>query len=129
MPVKAFSSPPFDVKIRIKEEELEIVATLLNPILKSNYTDTYHSDMSKTRQFNDRALLIFALPDGWDIIKKISISDVIAEGKSIKHRLIGYAVESDGRKSYLHIQIDLPSSGYMQSQFRQKGAMIRLIAK
>jgi len=129
VPIKAFASPPFDLKIKIKEEELEIVATLLNPILKSTYTDTYQSDMSKTRQFNDRALLIFALPEGWDIIKKVSISDVTVESKSIKHRMIGYAVEAEGNKSYLHIQIDLPSSGYMQSQFRQKGAMIRLIAK
>ena len=129
VPAEAFSSPPFDVKIRIKEEELEIVAILVNPILKSTYTDTYHSEMSETRQFNDRALLVFTLPDGWDIIKKISISDVTGDGKSIKHRLVGYAVESDGKKSILHIQIDLLSSGYMQSQFRQKGAMIRLIVK
>lgn len=129
VPFKAFTSPPFDVKIRIKEEELEIVATLVNPILKSTYTDTYHSEMSETRQFNDRALLVFALPEGWDIIKKISISDVTVDGNSIKHRLVGYAVESDGKKSILHIQIDLLSSGYMQSQFRQKGAMIRITAK
>ena len=129
VPIKAFSSPPFDLKITKKEKELEIVATLVNPMLKSTYTDTYQSDMSKTRQFNDRALLVFALPEGWDIVEKISILDVIVDGKSLKYRLIGYAVESDGRKSYLHIQIDLPSSGYMQSQFRQKGAMIRLTAK
>jgi len=82
-------------------------------MLKSTYTDTYQSDMSKTRQFNDRALLLFPLPEGWDIVKKVSVSDVTCNGKSIKHRLVGYAVESDGKKPYLHIQIDLPSSGYM----------------
>jgi len=85
--------------------------------------------MSITKQFNDRALIVFGLPNGWDTVKKVSISDVTVNGKSIKHKLIGYAVERDGKISILHIQIDLPSSGYMQSPFRKKGARIRLRAK
>jgi len=129
VPIKAFSSKPFDIKTSIKDGELEIVATLVNPVLKSTYTDTYHSDMSITQQFNDRALLFFGLPNGWDTVKKVSISDVTVNDKLIKHKLVGYAVERDGKVSMLHIQIDLPSSGYMQSPFRKKGARIKLRAK
>jgi hypothetical protein len=121
--------PPFRVEVTEEGDGLRITATLNNPQLKSTYTDTYHADLAADPNlFNDRALLAVDLPAGWSSVSKVGVLGVDAGGKSVRHRLVGYAVESDGDRHTLHVQVDVPTSGYMESPFRVAGATVRLRA-
>lgn len=125
---EAFANPPFEITVSSNDpDQLQIRAELSNPQLKSEFTDTYHADLSANKQqFNDRGLLIIDLPEGWQTVGSVEVSQVRAAGQEIPHRLLSYAVETEGDRKRLHVQVDLPSTGYMQSPFRQKGATIEL---
>ena len=125
---RAFTEPAFEVKLRPDgTNTCRATATLKNTNLKSTFTDTYFSDLSSVPNlFNDRALLTCRVPEGWNGVKQIEVLEVKANGTSIKGRLQGFAVEEDAGRRLLHVQIDLPTKGYMQSDFRAPGATVEL---
>ncbi|QDT43852.1 hypothetical protein Pan241w_39560 [Gimesia alba] len=125
---EAFTKPPFEVTTSlISSDQFQITALLSNTQLKSEFTDTYHSDLSSNKQlFNDRALIVVDLPEDWKEISSVEVSSARAAGQDIQNRLLGYTVETEGQRQRLHIQVDLPTTGYMQSAFRQKGSKIVL---
>lgn len=119
--------PPFSVEVVRKDEEtLSVTAVVTNPHLRATYTDTYHADLSETNQFNDRAWIVLPLPEGWKEVSEVSVDRVESEGKAIRHRLIGFAVEEEGAVHQLHIQVDLPSTGYMTGPMRREGSKLCL---
>ena len=126
----AFTEPPFEISTAaIGSDQLRITAVLTNTKLKSEYTDTYHADLaSNKRLFNDRALITVELPDGWEEVGAVDVSSVRASGRELQHRLVGYVVEADKRIRRLHVQVDMPTTGYMESPFRQGGATVVLSA-
>jgi hypothetical protein len=126
----AFSSAPFSIAQKEKDGALHVTATLANPSLKSSYTDTYHADLARDKNlFNDRALIVADLPQGWNNVSGVEVVCVKAGGQAMQHRLVGYGVERDGEKRRLHAQVDVPSHGYMQSPFRVVGAEVELKVK
>ncbi len=122
-----FAEAPFEVKLEPGAEVLRVKATLKNTTLKATYTDTFYSDMSSVPNlFNDRALIACKLPEGWDAASKVEVLGVAAKGKPIKSRLVGFALEKEGKERWLHVQVDVPTSGYMQSDFRNAGSTVEL---
>jgi hypothetical protein len=121
----AFATPPFKVDVKADGDSLRITATLANAALKSSFTDTYWSDLSRDPNlFNDRALFVADLPRGWGAVGGVEGVEVNAGGQRMKQRLVGYAVEVAGDRRRLHVQVDVPSEGYMTSPFRVAGATI-----
>jgi len=125
-----FTKPPFDVSLAvIDSDQLIITATLTNTKLKSEYTDTYHADLASNKQlFNDRALIIVDLPDGWEDVERVNVMSVRLGEHESPHRLVGHVVEEDDDVRRLHVQVDVPTTGYMQSRFRQSSATVVLKA-
>jgi hypothetical protein len=121
------TKPPFDIAMKAQAASLHVTATLANPKLKSSYTDTYHADLSRNPNlFNERALIVVDLPKGWDSVGGVQVMSAAAGQQSLQHRLVGYALETDGTRRRLHVQVDLASDDYMQSAFRTAGAKIDL---
>lgn len=123
-----FLPAPFSIKTTEKADALSVVATLTNPDLKSTFTDTFYNDLNPQAPFNDRALLIVDLPDGWNSVTAVQRVSVNARGKSIPHRLVGFAVERDGERFRLHVQIDVSAQGFQQSALRTRGATVEFSA-
>ena len=121
----ALTAPPFRIVVQADGPSARITATLINPLLKSTYTDTYCSDLSADKtSFNDRALIVAELPADWQSIKGVTVLNVMAGGKMLEHRLRGYAFDASTHRSYA--QVDMPSDGFMQSPFRVAGASVEL---
>ncbi|MFK7777849.1 MAG: hypothetical protein QM501_06960 [Gimesia sp.] len=124
----AFTNPPFEsTALEIGNDQLRITAVLRNTKLKSEYTDTYHADLSSNKRlFNDRALITVELPESWNEVGSVEVSWVKVGGQDLQHRLLGYVVEANEKTHRLHVQIDMPTTGYMKSRFRQAGATVVL---
>ncbi len=127
----AFTKPPFKTDVEADGDSLRVNATLANFALLSTYTDTYWADLSRDENlFNDRALIVADLPPSWHSVGGVEVESVSAGGKSMKPRLVGYAVEEQAGEQAntrrLHVQVDVPSVGYMQSPFRVAGARVVL---
>jgi hypothetical protein len=125
---EAFTAEPFDVSlVESGDDRLQITAVLANTKLLSTYTDTYHADLAANKQqFNDRALVVAQLPAGWDRVDEVRVVEVEAGGEPLEHRLVGHAVEQDGGVCKLHVQVDVPTVGYMSSRFRRPGSRVVL---
>ena len=52
--------------------------------------------------------------------------DAQAGGQELPHRLVGQVVEVDQGIRRLHVQVDVPTTGYMQSRLRRAGATVIL---
>jgi len=128
VPMKAFSGAPFETALaRSPDGAWTLTATLRNDALKATFTDTYYSDMSAVpNQFNDRARLAVELPENLSSVASVEVLRAEASGKSLKHRLVGWAVEEDAGKRILHVQVDVPTTAYMESEFRHEGAQLEL---
>ncbi|HET6882454.1 MAG TPA: hypothetical protein VFI31_19970 [Pirellulales bacterium] len=124
-----FLPGPFSVVSHEEGGRLKIQATVSNPDLKSTFTDTFYNDLNPQAPFNDRALFRVELPAGWERVSAVNGIRVTAAGKTVPHRLIGYAVERDGRHSWLHAQIDVPAEGFQQSPLRAEGSTVELVAE
>jgi hypothetical protein len=125
---QAFTPPPWEIALTPAGEKIwKIVATLRNTDLKSTFTDTYHGDLAgDPNLFNDRALITCDLPDRCGGVKEVRVVRVAAGGATLRSRLIGFAVETDAGARRLHVQVDVPTTGYMQSALRQAGALVEL---
>jgi hypothetical protein len=120
----------FSIKTTEEEGHLRVTATVANPDLKSTFTDTYFNDLAPQQApFNDRALLIAELPEGWDSVSGVEVGNVSSRGKTVPHRLVGYALERDGNHRRLHIQIDVAAQGFQQSALRVAGAAVEFVVK
>jgi len=126
--MRPFTDPPFDVVCSAQGQALQVAAVLKNLKLKSTFTETYYSEMSVTRQFNDRAQVTCNLPDGWAAVSDIEKLSVTAGGRALAAKLVGFGVEKDREANLLHVLIDLPSTGYQDGPFRKAGAKIRFFA-
>jgi len=124
-----FLPAPFSTNTTEHGGNLRVTATLANPDLKSTFTDTYYNDLNPQAPFNDRALVMVELPEGWGTVSNVEVIGVDARGKALPNRVVGYAVEQDDRHYKLHVQIDVPAQGFQQSAFRVKGATIELVVK
>lgn len=121
----AFTAPPFRVEVKNVDSSLAITATVQNPALKSTFTDTFFSDLSRDKmQFNDRAWIAADLPADWKRVGSVAVARVTADGKAVPHRLVGYAYDADHRR--LYVQVDVASEGFMQSPIRTAGAAVEL---
>jgi hypothetical protein len=126
-PVKAFTKPPVTVKILPKgDSELRIEISPENLQLKAAFTNTFAADLSNGNPFNDRVHVKVALPETWQKVSEVKLEKVSAAGKEINGRLVGYAAEQDRGNLFLHLQIDLPASGYMTGDFRRPDSNITL---
>ncbi len=123
--MNAFTKPPFNITVKkIDEKTIIIKAVVENNKLKSTFTDTYYSDLSgDQKMFNDRAFIICDIPD-WDKISKVEVIKVQCHDKELKYILKGSGFDKEEHKIY--IQIDVPSTGYMQSEFREAGSTVEL---
>jgi len=127
---KAFAMPPFALSARAgKDGAFRVVARLQNAALRSEFTDTYASDLAAVKNgFNDRALISWDLPKGWKSVSRVEVVAANTPGGSqLRYRLVGWAVEHEDRARTLRVQVDLPSKGYMQSAFRQRGSSIEIL--
>ncbi len=124
----AITAPPLEISMAPSGEGTwKVVAVLRNTELRSTFTDTYHADLaSDPNLFNDRALIACQLPGRCGTVKDVRVVRVSARGKTIPHRLVGFVVEKLDGARVLHVQVDVPTSGYMQSDFRQASSEVEL---
>ncbi|MBS3762788.1 MAG: hypothetical protein KGZ25_05720 [Planctomycetes bacterium] len=125
--IDSFAESPFELSVtETQENSLTVKAEFNNPDLRSTYTDTYFADLSANKkQFNDCARLQIPLPEGCKGPLKVDNVNVSSGGETLKHRLVGYAIEHDGKQSTLHVQIDVGTKGYMKSKLRKRDATVR----
>lgn len=126
--LEPFADPSFDVTCAAQGQALQVTATIKNLKLKSTFTETYYSEMSQTKQFNDRALVTCKLPDNWRAVSGIAQLSVTSGGQALTGKLIGFGVEQDGGANLLYVLIDLPSTGYQDGPFRKAGAKVSFTA-
>lgn len=124
----AFAAPSFDIHVdREDAKALRVTAVLKNDQLKATFTDTYHADLSSNPDlFNDRALITCQLPEDWQTVQEVEVIQVNASGKPLKSRIVGFGVAQEGGTRFLHVQVDVPTTGFMQSAFRVPGARVQL---
>jgi hypothetical protein len=122
-----FCDAPFDIRVQSQPEAIKITATIKNTALQSTFADTYFSDLSRTGQFNDRILISCPWPAPWLEIEDPIITKITALGKPLSYRRIGSAMENDHGKIIFHMQIDVESSGYLQSPLRNPGSEIEIM--
>jgi hypothetical protein len=125
----AFVPAPFKTTVEEKDDELRVTATVANPGLKSTFTDTYHNDLNPQAPFNDRALLVIDLPSDWPAVGPVDVVGVKIGQQALPHRLVGHAVESDQGVRRLHMQVDVPATGFQSSAFRIFGATVEIVAR
>lgn len=125
----SFTEQPFATTVTVEADQLRVAATVRNGKLMSEFTDTFHSDLSPNAPFNDRAVIVCDLPAGWTDLAEVTVEQVTAKGSSLKHRLVGFAIEQDQGKTRLHVQVDVPATGFQQSAFRAVGSTVSLVAK
>ena len=126
--MEAITDAPFSVEVApALEDNLQVKATLKNESLKSTFTDTYYSDLASDRRlFNEMARFVVDLPDGWNSVSRVRIRQVAVKGQELASRLVGFGLEEDRGRHRLHVQVDVPSTGYMNSPFRKAGATVHL---
>lgn len=126
-----FTRLPFSAQASVAEDgSLFVDAVVDNPELKSTFTDTYHADMAENKRlFNDCARIALILPQGMTGVSAIESVRVTADGTDIPARVKGFAVEHDVTGNILHVQVDVPTRGYMQSRLRQMGARVTFVAR
>ncbi len=127
VPCDAFAPAPFTIIAQEKGDEIRVTATLASISLKTSLTDTYWNDLNSRAPFNDRALIVIDLPPSWASIEKIEPVLVKAAGVTLPHRIMGNAIEIDQEKHRLHVQVDVPATGFQQSKFRVAGATVELV--
>ncbi len=117
--------PPLEITTEAKGSVLIVGAIMNNTEYKAIFTDTFHDYLAfKQNMFNDRALISVELPDNYPIPSTVRVLGAANGPKTIRHRLQGWGVEEDGGKRFLHIQVDLATTGYMQSEWRNRGAAV-----
>jgi hypothetical protein len=118
---------PLKFTIEKKPDKLTIGAIMDNPQYKAIFTDTFHDTLAfKKNMFNDRALFSIPLPSGFENPSSVQVLGAAHGPTPIKYKLQGWAVEQDRGTHILHVQVDLESQAFMQSEWRNKGAAVGL---
>ena len=116
---------PLEVTIDRKPEKLIIGAIMNNPEYKTIFTDTYHDYLAfRKNMFNDRVLFFLKLPSGFENPSSVRVLGAANGPTRIKYRLHAWSVEKDGGEHFLHVQVDLASQGFMESEWRNAGAAV-----
>lgn len=121
------TAPPLDVTLTPESGRVIITARVKNPALKTTFSDTYYADLSRTGQFNDRLLITCEWTERWRDVGGVAVERVTARGEALPHRLVGWAFEEDGGRTLLHVQVDVLSTGYLDSPLRTAGAECRVV--
>jgi hypothetical protein len=102
-----------------------VKVTVEHPEVPWSLMDTFECDMAaQPNSFNDRLCVRIPLGGPADV-RSVSAS-AAADGKSVPSKVVGFAVEDWGGQRYLHVQVDLPSTGYQQGPMRTKSATVEL---
>jgi hypothetical protein len=120
---------PFTIQAMEEDGAVRVTATVQNVDLKSTFTDTYHNDLNPQAPFNDRALVVVDLPQGWRGAGKVEVVGVKSGGQVLSSRLVGQAVERDGDVRRLHVQVDVAAQDFQQSPLRTRGATVELLVR
>lgn len=116
---------PLELTVENKPDKLIIGVIMNNPQYKAIFTDTFHDYLAfQKNMFNDRALFSIQLPSGFEDPSSVQVLGAANGPTTIKYKLQGWAKEKDRDTSLLHIQVDLESQGFMQSEWRNKGAAV-----
>jgi len=101
------------------------VVTVEHPDIGWSLMDTFDCDMAaQPNGFNDRIHVHMPL-DGPAGVRTVSAAAAV-DGKGVPSKVVGFAVEDWEGERYLHVQVDLPSTGYQQGPMRTKGATVEL---
>ena len=124
--MSAIDAPaPLDISMENRGSVLVVGAIMNNPEYKSLFTDTYHDYIAfQQNMFNDRVVISVELPEGFETPETVKVLGAANGSKVIRNRLQGWGVEMDNGRRTLHVQVDLASTGYMQSEWRNKGAAV-----
>jgi hypothetical protein len=118
---------PLKFTVENKPDKLIIGAIMNNPQYKAIFTDTFNDTLAfQKNMFNDRALFSIQLPSGFENPSSVKVLGAAHGPTTIKYKLQGWSVEKDRDNHLLHVQIDLASQGFMQSEWRNKGAAVGL---
>ncbi len=118
-------TPPIDITTERKGSVLIVGAIMSNTEYKAIFTDTFHDYLAfKQNMFNDRVLVSVELPENYPTPSTVRVLGAANGSKTIRHRLQGWGVEEDGGKRFVQVQVDLASTGYMQSEWRNRGAAV-----
>lgn len=121
---------PLTLTKDFESEKLIIGAIMNNPQYKAIFTDTFHDYLAfRKKMFNDRALFCVQLPSGFENPSSVKVLGAANGPKTIKYKLQGWGVECDRRTHLLHVQVDLASQGFMQSEWRNKGAAVGIAVR
>jgi len=122
-----FAGPALEVTAEERAEGMIVTATVANPEMRCSLTDTFHSDLSiDPKLFNDRARIAVEIPEGVPHVSDVKVRDAESDGGPLPHRLVAWTVEALDGKRILHAQVDFPTRGYMDSEWRSVGARVRL---
>jgi len=121
------TAPPLDVTLTPESGQAVITARVKNPALKTTFSDTYYSDLSQTGMFfNDRLLITCEWTEEWKDVGAVAVRETWAHG-ALRSRLKGWAFEEDGGRTLLHVQVDVLSTGYLESPLRTAGTECRVV--
>ncbi|MBM3296866.1 MAG: hypothetical protein FJY83_04630 [Candidatus Aminicenantes bacterium] len=121
------TAPPLDAKLTPESGRVIITARVKNPALKTTFSDTYYADLSRTGQFNDRLLITCEWTERWRDVGGVAVESLKARGEELPRRLVGWAFEEDGGRTLFHVQVDVLSTGYLESPLRTPGAECRVV--
>jgi hypothetical protein len=96
-----------------------------HPEVGFSLMDTFESDMAaQTNGFNDRVYVQVPIPA--DMRIGYLAAHAATNVQPVNCRVVGHAVETWKRSRSLHVQVDLPSTGYQQGPIRAQFSQVRL---
>ncbi|MBN1424860.1 hypothetical protein JXA88_09915 [Candidatus Fermentibacteria bacterium] len=127
---KALDVPaPLRVTTERRGSALIVGGIMNNPEYKATFTDPFHDYLAFQRNmFNDRMLLSVPLAAEDPSSSSVRVLGAANGPRRIEHRLQGWGIEHDAGGRVLHVQVDLASTGYMQSEWRTRGAAVGIEA-
>jgi hypothetical protein len=103
------------------------LATVEHPGIAFSLMNTFEGDKAVQQGgFNDRVYVQIPLRSS------MNVGDVTATAtgkETLSSRVVGAAVESWQGERRLHVQVDLPSTGYQKGPIRKRGANVEIVVK
>jgi hypothetical protein len=109
----------------ISEGSYPVTLTVTHPEVGYSLMDTFHCDMAaEANGFNDRVYVRVPLDSPAQV--EAVTANVSPGGPTVDARVVGVAFEEGPLAKGLHVQVDLPSTGYQQGPIRREGATVTL---